>query len=320
MEKNKKKGWKKALHIVKITVVSLIALVALVLAGSFTAHKLSLASEGKRIKAYGQKMPVFDSQMNVKIDGQGKQTIVLLTGFGTAAPALDFTPMIEELKKDYQVVTIEPFGYGLSGQTERARTSDNMVAEIQSVVEQLNLETYILMGHSISGIYSLNYANTYPDEVKAFVGIDSSTSHQAWPGVDDSLIKFASNSGLLRLVTKVSPPDSSYLDQETAEQMRMLTMKNSGNETVSRELSELGNSFELANSQRFPKTTPVLLFVAISEETRPDWVKLHEDTVAGLDHGKVIELPGDHYLHHTQAPKMAEELNHFFNNQWKSWE
>lgn len=57
--------------------------------------------------------------MNVLIQGEGKQTIVLIPGFGTGAPALDFKPLIDELSPFYKVVAVEPFGYGLSDETKK---------------------------------------------------------------------------------------------------------------------------------------------------------------------------------------------------------
>jgi hypothetical protein len=48
--------------------------------------------------------------MNVLIQGQGTETVVLLPGFGTGTPALDFKPLVEELSPFYKVVMIEPFG------------------------------------------------------------------------------------------------------------------------------------------------------------------------------------------------------------------
>lgn len=58
--------------------------------------------------------------MNVLIQGQGTETVVLLPGFGTGTPALDFKPLVEELSPFYKVVVIEPFGYGLSDITEKS--------------------------------------------------------------------------------------------------------------------------------------------------------------------------------------------------------
>ena len=40
------------------------------------------------------------------------------------------------------------------------------------------------MGHSISGIYGIDYVNKYPNEVSAFVGIDSSVPTQGGMDVE----------------------------------------------------------------------------------------------------------------------------------------
>src|SRR5690625_7977077 len=46
------------------------------------------------------------------------------------------------------------------------------------VLKKSNIQgPYILMPHSISGIYSMYFANTYPEEVKAIIGIDPTLPH-----------------------------------------------------------------------------------------------------------------------------------------------
>ena len=316
MKENKKSGIKQVLHILKISALVLVLIIALALGGIFTAHRLSLRSEAKKIVDYGQKLEVFDGTMNVLIEGKGEETIVLLTGYGTASPSIDFKPLIDELKSDYRVVVIEPFGYGLSGQTERERTAENMVEEIHDVVKQLNIDSFILMGHSIAGIYGLNYVNTFPEAVKAFVGIDSSVPNQPWPGFDDRLINFVQKSGIFRLIVKLNP--ESFMDEnmneESSDQLRMITMKNMGNETVRNELKSLGQSFNSAKSLAFPKEVPLLLFVAEASETSiKGWLELHEQQIENSSKGKVVELPGTHYLHHTQSKEIAEELRKFLD-------
>ncbi|MDR9796896.1 alpha/beta hydrolase [Aeribacillus pallidus] len=110
--------------------------------------------------------------MHVYTKGDGENTIVLLSGLGTAAPVLDFEPLVNELAKNHKVVVVESFGYGWSNVTNKERTVENIVEEIRTALKS-NIEgPYILMPHSISGIYSMYYANAYPDEVKAVIGID----------------------------------------------------------------------------------------------------------------------------------------------------
>lgn len=110
--------------------------------------------------------------MHVYTKGDGENTIVLLSGLGTAAPVLDFEPLVNELAKNHKVVVVESFGYGWSNVTNKERTVENIVEGIRTALKS-NIEgPYILMPHSISGIYSMYYANAYPDEVKAVIGID----------------------------------------------------------------------------------------------------------------------------------------------------
>lgn len=75
--------------------------------------------EQGKIETYGQSVAVDGKTMNVFIQGEGEETVVLLPGYGTAAPALDFKFLVDELSPFYKVVVIEPFGYGLSDLTEK---------------------------------------------------------------------------------------------------------------------------------------------------------------------------------------------------------
>lgn len=81
---------------------------------------------------------------------------MILPGYETAVPALDFKPLISELTPYYKVVVVKPFGYGLSDQTEKERSTANIVSEIHEALQSLHIDRYILMGHSISGIYEGN--------------------------------------------------------------------------------------------------------------------------------------------------------------------
>ena len=116
--------------------------------------------------------------LNVYRHGETGPTIVMLTGYGTPAPALDFAPLIRELE-GYQVVVVEGFGYGYSDTEAPPRTIENITSELHEAVTALDLEEpYILLGHSIAGIYDLYYANQYPEEVSAVIGIDASLPGQ----------------------------------------------------------------------------------------------------------------------------------------------
>lgn len=314
MEKKQSTKLKKIGKLLLKVVIGSVVVIAVLLTGIFAAHRLSLRSEAKKIEDYGQKLKVFDSTMNVVVDGKGPETIVLLTGFGTASPRLDFTPMIDELTDKYRVVTIEPFGYGLSGETERPRNLETMAEEIHEVVTQLDLDHFILMGHSISGLYSLEYVNQYPGEVTAFVGIDSSVPKQPWPGYNSAPMDVLAKAGIMRAFLKVAGSETPKNEAEAhrSQQMHMITMKITGNKTLAREATSLSQSFVDAQQLAFPKELPVLLFADKGSAVK-DWAELHQEQADSVDKGKLVLLKGSHYLHHTQAKRIAEEMAQFLN-------
>lgn len=302
------------LILLKIIGVILIA-IGLFLAIVFTVNVISLKLEQGKIERYGQLVPVDGKNINVMIEGNGEETVVLLPGYGTAAPALDFKPLIKELSPFYKVVVIEPFGYGLSDETDKERTTENIVSEIHETLQSLNIDRYILMGHSIAGLYGIDYVHKYPNEVSAFVGIDSSVPTQGGMDVEFPIdtFKLLKKSGLGRLLMKFSDDPYAGLpyDDETKEQIRMITLKNMYNSTTMNEMENIYPNFKAAENLTFPTNLPLILFVVSETIGRDDWVSLHEEQVKNSVHGKVMIFEGGHYLHHTRSKEIVENFRTF---------
>lgn len=298
----------------KKTLIMSLAIVSVLLVVIFLWNQWSLKQESVKIETYGQQLSVFDSEMTVLDEGHGVQTIVLLTGYGTVSPVLDYRPLINELKDDYRVVVIEPFGYGLSGQTNRPRSLDNIAEEIHEVLKKMKISSFIMMGHSISGYYALTYVNNYPNEVTHFIGIDSSVPNQPQEKIPTKLIKLLSEMGLIRLAMKLSP-NSFFLDNKDkniSEQYELLSNKNIGNETVRAEGLALSLFYKEVEAMTFPEELPILLLIAQeSVDKMSEWEKLHEKQAATVKDGRVKILPGSHYLHHNQLKAIIEQLNYF---------
>lgn len=294
--------------------VAVTAVVAVLTAGLTTTtvvHAVATAVEGGKIEPYGHTVTVDGGQMNVLVAGDGPENIVLLPGFGTASPVLDFEPIVTDLAQDHRVIVVEPFGYGLSDGTDRERTTANIVTEVHDALEVLGIDSYVLMGHSIAGIYGIEFANRYPEEVTAFVGIDTSVPGQ--PNMDTQfptgLLAAAKHLGLLRLVAAFdggSYPEPEY-SEHAQEQLAMITNRSSLNPTYLDEMAHIGTNFERALGTTFPATLPLLLFVVSDNKTNPDWLALHERQAAGVDDGTVVPLQGGHYLHHTHAAEITDE-------------
>ncbi len=307
----------KGLKIVGALILVILSFFAICFTGVFINNKVKLNQEAKKIKDYGKKVEINGQKMNVAILGEGDKTIVLLPGYMTAAPVIDFKPLTDELSKDYRVVVIEPFGYGLSDDTKKKRSVENIISEIHDVLSDLNITDYTLMGHSIFGVYSLDYIKKYPDEVNAFIGIDSSLPEQG--GADDNklgTIKFLSQSGLFRVLTKASPDMLNLppVKESLKRQYEYLSLKNMASKATINEGEEMTANFEKALAIQYPKELPVLYFLATeSTESDSNWLKMHQARVLNSVKSDIEVLDGGHYLHHTKSKEISIKTKEFLN-------
>ena len=301
----------KSIGVIAIAIVVFLAIV-------FIVNMICNKSEEGKIEPYGQLVDVDGKNMNVTIQGKGEETVVLLPGYGTAAPALDYKPLVEELSPFYKVVVVEPFGYGLSDVTEKERSIENIVSETHEALQSLHIDRYILMAHSISGIYGLDYVDKYENEVSAFVGIDSSVPTQG--GTDDvfptETYKLLKNSGFIRLLMKLSPDQlvTPTVDDETREQIRILSLKNMFNPNILSEGEYFNHNFKAAQNLTFPRNLPVIFFLQANDTETEGWIPLHEEQVKDSLHGRVMIFEGGHYLHHTRSKEIVENFREFMES------
>ncbi|MDG4818866.1 alpha/beta hydrolase [Micromonospora sp. WMMD956] len=306
---------RKPVRAVLTTLGVLAAIPVLLLAATSVVNVVATHREAAAITPYGQLVPVAGKRMNVVVSGAGAETIVLLPGLGTAAPALDFQPLIAQLRDSYRVVAVEPFGTGLSDPADTERTAANISREVHEALQHLGIDRYVLMGHSIAGVYALTYSATYADELVAFVGIDSSVPGQ--PGSDEpiptGLIVALSRLGVTRVLGAIAADPYAGLpyDERTREQLRLLGRRNAAAPTMVDEMEHVPSNFAAVEGTTFPKGLPVLLFVRSDDHDVPGWVALHERQAASVDTGRVVTLEGDHYLHHTRSAEIARETRAF---------
>lgn len=298
--------------LIAVFAVAIILFLAIVFLVNIVCSKI----EQGKIETYGQSVAVDGKTMNVFIQGEGEETVVLLPGYGTAAPALDFKFLVNELSPFYKVVVIEPFGYGLSDLIEKERSTENIVSEIHEALQRLHIERYILMGHSISGLYGLDYVNKYPEEVSAFVGLDSSVPTISEKKIDSSIIrtiKLLKKSGLARLQVKLGDDPYAVLpyDDKTKEQLRILKHKNMYNPSQLNEAEMMYENFKAAENRSFPKNLPVIFFIQENHPVTDRWIPEHKKQIEDSINGKVMTFEGDHYLYRTKAKEIVEGFREF---------
>lgn len=284
--------------------------------------------EHKQYPAWGQYVEVKGKKIHVYTKGTKGNTIVMLPGLGTAAPVLDFEPLINELSKQNKVVVIEPFGYGWSDLTNEERTVDNIVEELRSALQQANIKgPYTLLSHSVSGIYSMYYANKYPDEVQAIAGIDITLPqaveyfNESVPGLP-AYMSLTAPSGLARLASYIDPSnilpiaDEGTYSDENKKLTKIITAWKAYNKNVVNESRELKNNINTTKQMTFPPSLPVMIFTTetdkVNENGRSN-ITFYEAQLKHVHTHQLITLKGHHYLHWTHYKEIAEDVNTFLS-------
>ena len=93
--------------------------------------------------------------------------------------------------------------------------------------------------------------------------------------------------------------------------MKLLSSKNAAAPTLVNEMDNTAANFAAVSGATFPADLPVLLFVRENDTDVDGWVALHDKQAASADTGQVITLTGDHYLHHTLSPEIAQDATDF---------
>lgn len=90
-----------------------------------------------------------------------------------------WAPVLSMLDQELSVFTYNRPGYGASPQASTPRDGVHVVAELRALLQELHLSPpYLLVGHSIGGLYMQLFARQHPEEVAALVLIDSTHPHQ----------------------------------------------------------------------------------------------------------------------------------------------
>lgn len=79
----------------------------------------------------------------------------------------------DEFASDYTVVTLDLAGHGKSGTGRSNWTVTGLAADVEAVVDELELDRVILIGHSMGGPVSLAAAARMPGRVEGIVAVDT---------------------------------------------------------------------------------------------------------------------------------------------------
>jgi 2-succinyl-6-hydroxy-2,4-cyclohexadiene-1-carboxylate synthase len=104
-----------------------------------------------------------------------KDSILFLHGFSGCAE--DWFPVFEQMPDKYNYIALDIVGHGKSDAPGNVTyySIESIIAQIKYIKDHLTAEKIFLLGYSMGGRIALNYAATYPDDVKGLI-LESATA------------------------------------------------------------------------------------------------------------------------------------------------
>jgi len=279
---------------------------------------------------YGMKVEVNGHQMNVDIKGEGNdKTIVVLTGLSAPSPVIFYKDITDILSTNFKVVTIEPFGYGLSDQVTEERTTENIVTEIHSCLEKLGIDRYYLLGHSIGGLYSIVFDDKYPNEVLGFIGLDNTPSYYYRPEMQPlpefliPLIKINYKYQLYALYPKEMTFEVDALlemaktyQNYTEEDLKIIETNlkyNYNSPNIINEINHLLDNIVYTEDMHFHCPTLMFLTSEINDNDS-EWMSLHEALITNPEKSEIFVVDALHnFIHSQQRDFIVDKINEWIN-------
>ena len=208
------KALKKIGKVIGIILLVLIILLAVTLTvTSIVYHiKLNKIEDQLRSDGYYNSVSVGDHSLNLYSCGNenGRHTIVALAGWGDGEMSIGWRMMTADIEKDNRVIFLDRAGYGLSDDTKQDMTAETVVEEYRTALKNAGIEApYLLMGHSMGGIYATYWESKYPDEIEAVIFVDGEECYAipeasyVSPDLMTRLIPAAEKLGIAPLIVRI---------------------------------------------------------------------------------------------------------------------
>jgi pimeloyl-ACP methyl ester carboxylesterase len=308
-----------------------IVVVLLGLSGLY--HGYQLRREAKAYPPPGELVRINNRKMHVYTEGQGDITLVFMSGSGTSSPTIDFKPLWRRMADEYGIAVVEKPGYGWSEGSSSPRDIDTILEETR---EALNLSgeegPYVLVPHSMSGLEAIYWAQKYPVEVKAIIGLDPAIpevyqdpSFELPRKSELYITYFMSRIGLTRFMGRAGLEKnlpllkSEELSEEDKEKLEAIFYKRSLTRTMLSEINYIQENAGKVKKNGIPASTPMYFFIAEDNvDIIPNWEEELSGYVSKTDSGKFKVLETGHYVHHEKSDVIADEIKGFLKESYSN--
>ncbi len=306
------------MHVFMKRLLFLMGAVLVLLLASFIYHRLDLQREKTSLNPMGQMVSVNGHDMSVFVKGNGPQTLVFLSGAGTASPILDFKDLYDGLSKQYKIVVVERAGYGYSEDTSKSRDVSEVLSETRQALAKAQVSgPYIILSHSMASLETLLWQEKYPSEIKAIIGLDwalpESYSQLRMHSQILRMARLGSQLGLLRYIpSRLYVPNENLSSSDRRLYQRIAYRQILSQAMLNESLSVKENAKKV--DAKIDSQIPTLLLVSNGEGTSFSQEEWRNYAARFAKDQKNIELTfydAPHYLYHYQTKEVVAKIEDF---------
>lgn len=282
--------FKKIMKIVGKVILILFFIVILLCLICFIVNKYKNKKELDILEkaGYVNLVSVGEYRLNVQIYGNedSKHTIVGISGQGTTDFSVSIRNITEELSKDNKIAIVDRAGYGLSDDTTISQTIERIIEDYRLSLKNSGCEApYVLMAHSLGGVYATYWQSKYPEEIEAIIYLDPTglgdisfiLEDEDWsPSLSDGFSALASKIGLTRFYYWINPLKPwGGISEDKLEYSKALSFNNSYSFAMYSEAKEARNNikktYDLMKTNNIPK-----LYIDANLTSKEDVVEYFE--------------------------------------------
>ncbi|WP_295129006.1 alpha/beta hydrolase [Ruminococcus sp.] len=304
----------------------ILLLLAVFLLALFSYHNVMLEQERPLREPTGELEEVDGHHMCVSTEGSGDTTLVFMAGSGTSSPIYDFKSLGSLLSDEYRVTVVEKFGYGFSDVVDRKRDVDTMLEDTRAALAAAGLKApYVLCPHSMSALEAIYWAQKYPDEVEAIVGLDPAVpEYYNDPRVTNlGMVRLAyigSKLGIIRLIPGLDESEAmkhGTLTEEEKEICRAVFYARTLTRTMLNESEAAEENARKVDEGGVPQV-PMIFFTSDGSDSamgKEEWRRIQKDYIDKVPQGRQVLLDCPHYVHDYEYDRISREIKEFLKHE-----
>lgn len=222
------------------------------------------------------------------IDYDDGKPVVLLHDWGQTLETMDH--LGRELEYNRKIIPDFP-GFGESEEPNRAYNIDDYVYVLRKLLEELNVENPIIIGHSFGGKVALRYASKYCVEKLVLFSTEYKNNSQT---LKEKMFSMSKNNPIGNAVRKCIGPD----EYKKATPIMRETYINVSKEQLLEDVKNV--------------SVPTLIMWGKEDGIVP--IEIGKDLENQLSDGYLVELNGSHFSYLENTQMVVEILNKFFKN------